>query len=326
MNAKTKKILTGAGALALTAAISITGTVAYLTHITEQRANNFTFAVEGLDAMLTEPQWDGVVSYKYVKGQIYPTYGGEGKSTIWGYRNGNPSDPVTGEEPPSDMTNITPPNKIPNPDYVDSSETPDIPETITPGYLEAEKMTPGDVAGKNPMITNIGEMNEWVAAQVSFVYGEGSENAGKLIEGEDFDAIKAVIDVAWTSTDLTTGTIDGSGKWYYDGTAFSKDDYKNQMVFYYDKSLVAETQDKTAAIFESITLDKEATTEAVKKLEKMGGFAIYIQGFAVQESEFSDGSTWCKSKDIANFGNSPSATEKVTVDNPGIFGAPDKIS
>lgn len=326
MKAKTKKILTGASALALTAAISITGTVAYLTKLTEQRANNFTFATEGLDAMLTEPKWDGVVSYKYVGGKIYPTYGGEGSSTIWGYTDGDPEKPVTGEEPPLDMTNITPPNKIPNPDYVDSSTTPDVPKTITPGYLEAEKMVPGDVAGKNPFITNTGEMNEWVAAQVSFVYGTG-ENAGKLIEGDDFDAIKAVIDVAWTNTGLTSEEITGDeGKWYYDGTTFSKDDYKNQMVFYYDKSLAAETQDKTAAIFESITLDKEATTEQVKKLEKMGGFVIYIQGFAVQESEFSDGSTWCKSKDIANFGNSPSATEKVTVDNPGIFGAPDKLT
>lgn len=327
MNAKTKKILTGAGALALTAAISITGTVAYLTHITEQRANNFTFAVEGLDAMLTEPKWDGVVSYKYVGGKIYPTYGGEGENTIWGYTGGDPDQPVKSKEPPSDMTNITPPNKIPNPDYVDSSTTPDVPQTITPGYLEADKMTPGDVAGKNPFITNIGEMDEWVAAQVSFVYGEGSENAGKLIPDTVVEStIMPVIDVAWTSTDLTTGTIAGNGKWYYKGTALGENNYTNQMVFYYDKSLVAETQDKTAAIFESITLDKEATTTQVKKLEDIGGFAIYIQGFAVQESEFDNGSEWCKSSDVATFGNSPTTETGVTVNNPGIFGAPDKIS
>ena len=61
-------------------------------------------------------------------------------------------------------------------------------ETIEYGDTEAQKMVPGRVAGKNPFITNIGEMDEWVAAQVSFVYGEGSKNAGKLIEGEDFDA------------------------------------------------------------------------------------------------------------------------------------------
>ena len=44
---------------------------------------------------------------------------------------------------------------------------------------------------------------------------------------------------------------------YYSEMKFlCESSYKNQMVFYYDKSLIAETQDKTAAIFESITLDK----------------------------------------------------------------------
>ena len=73
-------------------------------------------------------------------------------------------------------------------------------------------------------------------------------------------------------------------------------------VFYYDKSLTAKTQDKTTVIFESIKLDDIETTQA-KILKDMGEFAIYIQGFAVQESEFDNGSAWCKSFGVATFDN-----------------------
>lgn len=52
---KSKKILTGAAAIALIAAIGIGGTVAFLTD--SEKATN-TFSIGDLDITLTEPKWD----------------------------------------------------------------------------------------------------------------------------------------------------------------------------------------------------------------------------------------------------------------------------
>ena len=343
MNAKAKKIMVGAGALTLTAAISITGTVAYLTHITEQRVNNFTFAVEGLNATLTEPKWDGVVDYEYTDdGKVIPVFGyqeEDPEKPIYGYEGGNKDNPITDPKDPK-LTGKSIEELRPKTDDEDNP--------IDYGDKNAQGMTPGTVAGKDPFITNNGEMNEWVAAQVSFVYGEGSyedknnngikdegdvDRAGKLLTEADFEAVTDVIDIAWTTTENVSALIDPAegeytpnGKWYYDGAETLADSYKKQMVFYYDKALAAESRDKTAAIFSSVTLDKDATTEQVKKLEKMGGFAIYIQGYAVQESEFENGYKWCTSEDVAKFDNSPTEETGVTVTQPGIIGSPDNLT
>ncbi len=326
MNAKTKKILTGVGALALTAAISITGTVAYLTHITEQRANNFTFETEGLDAMLTEPKWDGVVGYKYVGNKIYPTYGKKDGKIIWGYTDGDPNKPVTndeegkGEEPPANVDELLPPKT-----YKDESV----------GYLEAKKMVPGRVANKDPMITNTGKMDEWVAAKVTFVYGEDSKDAGKPIPSETVKKdIMPVIEIDWgTTTADTTSVADGGKKWYLkegapEGT-FDGNNYTDQMTFYYDTALDTTTGKESTSIFNSIKLADSATTEQVKKLEDMGGFAIWIEGYAVQKSEFENGTAWVGNTDDnkkAVFNNTPDDDHPATVKFPGITGSPDKLT
>lgn len=304
MNAKTKKILTGAGALALTAAISITGTVAYLTHITEQRANNFTFAVEGLDAMLTEPEWDGVVSYEYKDGKIVPVFGytdaDKDPTTpdvpVYGYKDGNKEDPITEYNPES-------------PDLKDKTVAELRPTKDTPyGDTAAQKMIPGRIANKNPIITNTGEMDEWVAAKITFVYAEGTTKAGQPLTDTDMAKVTAAIDIDY---DADKGT---DNKWVRsEGTSSN-----GSQTFYYNELLAV--SGKTASIFSTVTVKNTATTEAIKALEDIGGFAIWIEGYAVQGTEYKDGTEWTTSG-TAVFENTPTDTDPAPVAQPGIIGS-----
>lgn len=325
MKTKTKKIVIGASTLALAAAISISGTVAYLTKVTERRANNFTFAAEGLDAMLTEPEWDGVVSYEYTKdGKIIPVFGYEGddpEKPIYGYEDGDKSKPITNPED-SKLKDKTVEELRPK---KDPGETPY-------GDTAAQKMVPGAKAAKNPIITNTGEMDEWVAAKVTFVYGEDASDgkAGKLISDEDFNKIKDIIEIEWGTTTSTATSVTGDeGKWYLkEGAPSEKDfgasNYTEQMTFYYDTALDTESKKVTTPIFKSIKLSDAATTEQVKKLEDMGGFAIWIEGYAVQKSEFDNGAAWVGAAGTdkkAVFNNTPSDEKPAKVAQPGIIGS-----
>ena len=331
MKAKTKKVLTGTAALVLTAALSIGGTFAYLTRLTEKRANNFTFASKGLNATLTEPEWDGIIDYEYVDDSTTgnrkykrPVYKKDGDDEVYGYYT---------EEETDDDGNVTRKKKHPlkytpekleefdkndswdedkdpglkkwykkikdkkpegsTVDY-DDYERPDksIDEDLTNdnepnyGYLEAQNMIPGGTAKKNPFITNTGDLNEWVAVQVSFL-----DKDGNLITetSELWSTITSVIRVNWP-TKLTTGTVDGSGAWYYKGTAAlgaDSNNYHNQMIFYYDKALdKTEAGKKTSELFTTVSVIGDASNEQIQKLESLGGFTIYVEGYAVQESKF----------------------------------------
>lgn len=312
MKAKTKKILTGASALALTAAISITGTVAYLTKLTEQRANNFTFATEGLDAMLTEPKWDGVVSYEYTDdGKIVPVFGytdnDENPDTpevpVYGYKDGNKEAPIT-DPKSTELTGKTVEQLRPK-------------DPTTPyGDTAAQKMVPGRVANKDPKITNTGEMDEWVAAKITFVYAEGTDKKGQPLLPEDMAKVTKAIDIDY---DADKGT---GNKWARPSvTGVDSADDVSQ-VFYYNESLAA--AGKTDSIFSTVTVKNDATTEDIKALEDIGGFAIWIEGYAVQKSEFGNGTEWVAAAGTdkeAVFDNTPTDKDPATVAQPGIIGS-----
>lgn len=303
MKAKTKKIVIGATAMTLVAGTAIGGTMAYLTKQTEKRANNFTFATgTALDANLTEPKWDGVIDYEYEEdGTITPVYeykdtDGDGKpdTPVYGYEDGDSTKPITDKEDLKDEDKKpSRPKKNPNTD--DGSY----------GDEESQLMIPGQSAPKNPLITNTGDMtDEWVAAKITFVYAEGTENAGKPLNEEDLKKVTDVMEIDYNTTDWTRGQ--GGA------TSLSQE-------FYYN-SIIAKDGGKTTSIFDSVTLSDKATNEQVEALEKMGGFAIWIEGYAVQSEAYDDKAAWTTSGD-AEFNNTPTDEVAVDVVKPGIIAA-----
>lgn len=73
MNGKTKKIIIGAAALGLMGAMTLGGTMAYLTTKTDPKVNNFTFDSDAIKAVLVEPNWDGIIGYNGTTAQYDTT-------------------------------------------------------------------------------------------------------------------------------------------------------------------------------------------------------------------------------------------------------------
>lgn len=298
MSSRNKKILAGALSLGMVAALAIGGTYAYLTDSTEQRANNFTFASNGIDAMLTEPKWDGVIDYLYPDDPDYPEDSDDPIIPVYGYDEDGK--PIT-EQPTEDEDG--------NP--------------IVYGEDNAKNMIPGQTAAKNPFITNTGTLtDEWVAAKVTFVYGEGAANAGKALNAADWELVKEYIQV-----DYNTVPAEDTGYWTLVGAA----DGVSQ-TYYYSEILKKGTETTTAAgttvtygettqpIFNKVTLSKDATNEVVQRLINMGGIAIYIEGYAVQSDAYETYDAW-KTAATAVFNHTPTADRAADtgVNSPGIF-------
>ncbi len=303
---KNKKILAGAAALGIVATVAVGGTLAYLTDITEKRANQFTFS-EPISAILTEPDWDGVTDYLYpgddgypinVDDKIIPIYGWDetdvdNPKPIFGYKiDGGVATPVTIYDTTEGSGVGVPPSRVRG-EY---------------GNTTNQDMVPGQVALKNPKITNTSaDIDEWVAAQVSFVYASGT-NEGKLLSTADMQSIVDYIEIDWN-----TGTDEK--KWeLISPTKISKD--SSQYVFYYNKTLKKCEGDKrygeeTNPIFNSVKVKENVDNEGIAKLNAMGGFVIYIEGFAVQDSvaaSYGDFITWAAGTGgVSNvtFANSP---------------------
>lgn len=287
MKSKNKKIFAGVISLGIIAAVAIGGTLSYLTDSTEQRANNFTFASNGIDAMLTEPDWDGVIYYLYPDDPDFPEGSNADIVPVYGYNEDGK--PIT--EQPND---------------------------IVYGEDNAKNMIPGQTAKKNPIITNTGTMtDEWVAAKVTFVYGEGSSNAGKALNEADWALVKEYIQV-----DYNTAESD-NGYWTQVGAAETV-----SQTYYYSEILNKGTEtngkvtygEVTQPIFNTVTLSTEADNETVEKLIKMGGIAIYIEGYAVQSDAYSDYAAWMASNS-AVFEHTPTTgyAPDTGVASPGIF-------
>lgn len=310
MKSKNKKLLTGAAALGLIGAVAAGGTLAYLTDQTESRANNFTFA--SINAMLTEPGWDGVMDYEYDDdGNITPVYDYiDDDVPVYGYEDGDKSKPVTDKKDITDTTD-RPRKDSTDPDY----------KTPTYGDEQAQNMIPGASASKNPIITNTGsKVDEWVAAKITFVYAEGAKKAGEPLSQLDLQAVMDVIDI-----DYNVGSAADDWK-RVEGSETSL-----SQVFYYQSILEkdANAEDKgvydgvTEPIFTKVTVDPKATNEQLKVLEDMGGFAIWIEGFAVESTiakDYDAFEQWGTDGNVT-FGSTPAEGAPVKVTRPGIVPA-----
>ncbi len=337
MKAKSKKILIGVSAVALVGAISVSGTISYLTHLTEQRVNNFTFAADGLDANLTESKWDGVVGYEYDGNKVYPVYDyvtdtedvdgdndREEKIPVYGYTHDEDGNDI----PITDRSKVKDPNDVKE----NRKRKDDSGGDILYGDTVAENMRPGLTAEKDPTVTNTGKLDEWVAVKVSFVYSDkNSENKGKLIPDSFVNSvIMPIIDVNWTNPGGIADTMtddSGDGKWYLKGgTELDTNKYTNQMTFYYSKLL--KPGESTDAVFDSISMKLDPDSDQadlINKLDRINGFAIYVEGYAVQGDKYKTGKEWVQSGS-AQFTNSPSEDDQAEVGTPGFFGSPDKLA
>lgn len=322
MKKSTKRIITVSLSAILVAAVGASGTYAYLTAQTEKRANNFTFNSAMVHATLIEPSWDGIVGYDDSTGAVIPVYDyidhDNDESTpnvpVYGYVNGDVAFPVL------DINEINEATLRP---LVNSDDV----NFVKPMYGDenAQDMIPGSYALKDPRITNTGEEGEWIASKITFVYAEGSENEGKALSLIDYkkvtDAIEIDYDVdgAWELVEGTVGESDSS---------ISK-------VFYYKSKLAA--GETTLPVFTRVSVKISASNAQIKALEEMGGFAIWVEGFAAQgdisdeynavivDPETGDEKVegfrlWGLVEGNVVFANTPSETVAVPVARPGIVG------
>ena len=240
MKTKTKKIVIGSTCTALIAAISVGGTLAYLTTETTPKTNNFTFASDALTAVLTEPDWDGIIDYVDIDGTVTPIYGyDEGE-------DGN-LEPIT-TKPTVDADG----------------------ENIVYGEDVAKNMVPGTVVAKDPTITNTCDLSEYVAVKVRFVYSSG-ENSGKPLEGTDLTTVMDVITVDYDA-DKDTGAV-------WERKADEDKDDASQ-TFYYKTEVAG--GGSTEPLFNTVTVNEDATSEQINALNEMGGFQIVVEGYAAQ--------------------------------------------
>ncbi len=276
MNAKTKKIVGGTVAVSLVAALAVGGTLAYLTHETERRVNNFTFAKSdaALNAMLTEPDWDGVIDYEYSEdGTLTPIYEyREIDGTIkpvYGYTDGDYAKPVTDKVSIDGTTRAT------------KNTGADGPTTFVYGIDQSKSMIPGSVAKKNPIITNTGnQADSWVAAKITFVYaqditdstGDTVHRAGAPLSDEDMTAVTDIIEINYNTEKWDKFDVGNTSKIFYYKTLLKMDTDEN-----------SDDDKKTFPIFTTVSVRKEATNEQLDKLNAIGGFDIYIEGFAAQD-------------------------------------------
>ena len=324
MEQKSKKILIGICAGALVAAVSVGGTLSYLHTSTEIRVNNFTFASNGLKAILTEPDWDGVIDYEDDLTPIYGEY-------------------VDDDNDPS-----TPDVLVPVP------ERPKKKRDGTPyGEDSSQNMVPGASVSKNPMITNTCKYDEWVAMKITFVYSEKSDKAGQPLEPGDLDLLLKVIDInygkyvmsmkeyneiknlpdlsdeqkAALSDEQKAALVDerlaaDSRMWVR--PADSGDAKNRTQVFYY-RGILKGSPDgtkfgdlmHTTPIFDTVTVDEKASNEAIQRLMDMKGFAIWIQGYAVQSEQYKTVDEWLI--DTVAFANDVSKDNPGNVKSPGIL-------
>ncbi len=258
---KIAKIIAGAVSLTVVAAVAAGGTFAFLSARTEEKINNFSFDVDSLNANLTETEWNGIADYD---DDGTPIYGYNGNRAIYGYVGGDISRPVYDKTAAGAGTRPT---------------TDTRGDKITYGDTASKNMIPGAEAAKNPVITNIGTVcNEWVAAKITFVYG-GGKNKGKPLSLVDIQRISDIISIDYN--------IGASDKW----ERISGSENTVSQVFYYkeilnirkNKSQPKINGDKTEPIFTTVKFKDTATNEDVEYLRSIGGFYIYIEGFAAQE-------------------------------------------
>lgn len=155
----------------------------------------------------------------------------------------------------------------------------DISATLTEPKWEAgiaaspdygKKLTPGSVVDKNPIITNTCALDEYVAARVTFQTGDGT-----TMTDEEYTKLMGMIEIDWNLTDWELIGTEGPVNIY---------DYKTLLT-----GAEAAPYSETNSLFETVTIKNDLTNEDMNWLkETIHGYKIYIEGAAIQGSEFAD--------------------------------------
>lgn len=340
MKKRTKKILGGAVSLSLVAAIAVSGTYAYLTRQTETRVNNFTFAdeSEAIAAILTEPKWDGIIDYDYSSSDtdIVPIYDyyvdtDNIEKPIYGYEDGI-------KDTDHEVKNIA--------DFADA-ERPTMSDTDTPlttthgsatvlkyGIDQQSELVPGRYADKDPIITNTGTVTDiWAAAKITFVYANNGDNnsatggkdrsnqQGKPLDADDLKALLKVIEIDFNSE------LQNGAKWERaageDGDEVSQTFYYKEIVARHAEGAKFSTYSKTDPLFTKVSVKTTAENDDFKAVNEIGGFVIWIEGFAVQSEVAADydgsasDTTYFKewAKTGVKFNNTPTDSKPVPEDD-----------
>jgi hypothetical protein len=332
-----KKSIIGILCTILAATATIGGTLAYMTDMSEVRANIFTFATEdeALDARLVEPTWDGVVDYEYdALGKITPVYEyydhdanpATPSIPVYGYVSGDPTKRITAKSAiPAGATGITLRPRLVSATYPKYLSGINPRNNLPYGDEAAKDMIPGQIAQKNPIIYNTGTVcDEWVAAKLTFVYSTGT-NKGKPLSVIDYLKVVDAVTIDYEAT-----------KW---DKVLELQNGITQVLYYRDllpkvaANAAPGVYDQTVPMFLTVKVKNTAINSQVKALEDIGGFTIYIEGFAAQREVamnynafkawgFGEDGFVGTADDNVKFDNSPSATHAVAIDAPGIFEKP----
>lgn len=156
VNGKKKWYIT-IGIILIALTTGVITTLSLLQMNTNVKLNSFSYSDGTLfDAMLTEPEWDGIVAYETTStGDVKNIYGWNGETPIY-----------------------------------------DKPENSTFGEDLAVDLIPNASAAKNPIITNLSQKTDvWVAAKITLVYGEQSPNKGKKMTLADAMIVWDLIEI-----------------------------------------------------------------------------------------------------------------------------------
>lgn len=167
MKIKSKAITTAAMCALFVAAAGIGTTTALMTG-SSTVTNRINIADEGIDAVILETDWDGIIGYNTVGSNVFPVYDYRDNpddrtselKPVYGFLDGDYSKPIF-------SSNFAYLGQRPSFNSQDETQTFDY------GDDNAKLMIPGSSAAKNPCIQNTTKFageKEWAAMKITFVY------------------------------------------------------------------------------------------------------------------------------------------------------------
>ena len=161
---------------------------------------------------------------------------------------------------------------------------------------EALRLVPGKTVRKDPMITNTGQSDVYVAIQLTFQYEDGM-----IMSGTDLLRLIKLLDITWSDKWKTcSGSIlkDASG---------NITDITQPLIFYYNEDLspgeISDPIFSSIRVKDKVTDGTGAITEEdlrwlqgikirngaiVDDPDGLGGFHIQVEGAAIQTISFTD--------------------------------------
>ena len=273
---KNRKYLTAAFLAAVLAVVLLlsAGITQALLQDSTVRINHINLVGDSVSAVLLEPEWDGVINYTVVNGEEKAVYeyrdnGSGAEVPVYGYAGGSYDSPVFDPDDPSAGTRASAYSNGAARSY---------------GIDRAVNMIPGSSSPKDPYIVNTSEeMPVWAAVKVTFVYaGAGGMNASKKgipLNASDMLRVSQIIEIDYNS-DSDEPAWERISQGVNGGAADA------EQVFCFKQRL--DPGVRTDRLFTAVSLKESASSADVAFLKGIGGFAVYVEGFAMQGNRLTD--------------------------------------